>query len=107
MIITIYHDGWKQVKGTCAFEMYGETFAAHKYQDSPDEKVRWTVSHVATGASVLPAGYKGRSLPTSRLGALTLAKSALEHRTAESVKAAIERAKGRLAEQIEQYGEPK
>ena len=91
---------WYTVNGTCAFKAHGETFAAHKYLVSPDDKPRWTVAHVGTGTTVLGAGYKGRSLPTTRAAALALAKVHLEHRTEEAVKMAVARAVEKLNDLI-------
>jgi len=107
MNITIWNEQtseWYTVRGTCLFEMHGEKFAAHKYLVSPDDKPRWTVAHVGTGFSVLGAGYKGRSLPTTRAAALALAKANLMHRTRDAVQEAVGRAMEKLEDLSRKVG---
>jgi hypothetical protein len=110
MNITIFNNWtktWITRKGSCAFEMHGETWAAHKALHSPDDKPRWTVAHVGTGFSLLNQGYDCSKLPTTRAAALALAKANLEHRTTEAVKAAVERAMARIEEIVVEHGGPK
>jgi hypothetical protein len=109
MDITLFdtlRKAWIKVPCSAKFEMHGETFVAHKVLETPDGKVRWTVSHKDTGLSVLHQGYKCRALPTTRAAAVALAKTNLEHRTLEAVKAAVNRGQETLEELVAEFGGP-
>jgi hypothetical protein len=93
---------WNRAQVSSSFEMHGELFGAHK----STFKGKWTVSHVATGLSVLPQNYDGSRLPTTRAAALALAKASLEARTPEAVKAAVERGRRTMDDIIAEYGPP-
>jgi hypothetical protein len=97
---------WNRTKVSCSFTVHGELFGAHKHASFAPKWTKWTVSHVATGLSVLNQGFAGRNLPDSRAAAIALAKASLEARTGESVKAAIERGREKLDEIIAEYGPP-
>lgn len=97
---------WERTAVSARFEMHGELFGAHKHASYGPKWRKWTVSHIATGLSVLDQGFAGRNLPDTRAAAIALAKASLEARTTAAVKAAVERGREKMSEIIAEYGPP-